>query len=275
MHKKMWEIKQQAQGNAVDIYIYGDVESDGYDWWTEEVIESETSANHFRNELAKYPNADLNIYINSYGAVKKKGSFLWIPVDVMKPLAIYNQLKRHNGKKTVYVDGFACSIASVIAMAGDEVIMPSNALMMIHNPWMYAVGNAAELRKAAEDLEVIGKANRTAYLNKAGEKLTEEELAQMMDAETWLTAEDCVRMGLADKLSDKVADMSGAEAMLKKANLNLEQSLKIRQSLKAQMQSLHEEMKKESKEAKEKNKEVKPTLFQTLAGLNHAKKQED
>ena len=63
--------------------------------------------------------------------------------------------------------------------------------------------------------------------------------------------------------------------MLKKANLNLEQSLKIRQSLKAQMQSLQEEIKKESKEAKEKNKEVKPTLFQTLAGLNYAKKQED
>ena len=174
-------------------------------------------------------------------------------------------MKRHNGKKTVYVDGFACSIASVIAMAGDEVIMPSNALMMVHNPWMYTAGNAAELRKAAEDLEVIGKANRTAYLNKAGEKLTEEELAQMMDAETWLTAEDCVRLGLADKLSDKVADMSGAEAMLKKANLNLEQSLKIRQSLKAQMQSLQEEIKKESKEEK-------PTLFQTLAGLNYAKK---
>lgn len=263
MHKKMWEIKQQAQGNTVDIYIYGDVESDGYDWWTEEVIESETSANHFRNELAKYPNADLNIYINSYGG------------SVFEGTAIYNQLKRHGGKKTVYVDGFACSIASVIAMAGDEVIMPSNALMMIHNPWMYTAGNAAELRKAAEDLEVIGKANRTAYLNKAGEKLTEEELAQMMDAETWLTAEDCVRMGLADKLSDKVADMSGAEAMLKKANLNLEQSLKIRQSLKAQMQSLQEEIKKESKEVKEKNKEVKPTLFQTLAGLNYAKKQED
>lgn len=266
MHKKMWEIKEQAESNAVDLYIYGDVESDGYDWWTEEVIESETSANHFREELAKYPDADINIYINSYGG------------SVFEGTAIYNQLKRHNGKKTVYVDGFACSIASVIAMAGDEIIMPSNALMMIHNPWMMTVGNAAELRKAAEDLEVIGKANRTAYLNKAGEKLTEEELAQMMDAETWLTAEDCVRLGLADKLSDKVADMSGAEAMLKKANLNLEQSLKIRQSLKTQMQNLLEESKNESTKAREKSQEVKeskktkPTLFEAMVGLNYAKK---
>lgn len=266
MHKKMWEIKQQAQGNAVDIYIYGDIESDGYDWWTEEVIESETSAKHFREELARYPDADLNIYINSYGG------------SVFEGTAIYNQLKRHNGKKIVYIDGFACSIASVIAMAGDEVIMPSNALMMIHNPWMYAVGNAAELRKAAEDLEVIGKANRTAYLNKAGEKLTEEELVQMMDAETWLTAEDCVRLGLADKLSDKVADMSGVQAMLKKANLNLEQSLKIRQSLKTQMQSLLEEsqeVKEKVQEVKNEAKKAKPTLFEAMVGLNYAKKQED
>ena len=101
--KNMWEIKQAAQQSGVlEIYIYGDVESDGYDWWTDEVIRSETSANTFREELAKYADiAEIKLYINSYGG------------SVFEGTAIYNQLKRHPAKKTVYIDGFACSIASV------------------------------------------------------------------------------------------------------------------------------------------------------------------
>ena len=86
----------------------------------------------------------------------------------------------------MYVDGFACSIASVIAMAGDEVIMPRNALMMVHNAMMGVWGNAAELRKAADDLEKINEAGREAYLQKAGDKLTPEVIAQLEDDETWL-----------------------------------------------------------------------------------------
>lgn len=255
MEKNMWSLQLAANG-AVDLYIYGDVEGDSYDWWNDEVIKSETSANHFREELSKYSNADINIYINSFGG------------SVFEGMAIYNQLKRHNGKKTVYVDGFACSIASVIACAGDEVIVPANSLMMIHNPWMCVAGNAAEMRKAAEELEIVAKAARAAYLNKAGDKLNEDELIEMMDKETWLTGEDCVRLGLADRISDKAIDMNTAQEMLKKANLNLEQSLKVRQSLKAQMENLNEFMQDEKVQ-----KEVKkPTLFETIAGLNYTQK---
>ncbi|MGN1230840.1 MAG: head maturation protease, ClpP-related, partial [Anaerotignum sp.] len=177
--KNMWEIKQAAQNNVLEIYIYGDIESDGYDWWTDEVIRSETSANTFREELAKYADvAEIKLYINSNGG------------SVFEGTAIYNQLKRHPAKKTVYIDGFACSIASVIAMAGDEIIMPRNALMMIHNMWMCAYGNSAELRKTADDLDIINNAGKQAYLQKAGEKVTEELITRMMDDETWLTAED-------------------------------------------------------------------------------------
>ena len=195
MRKQMWEIRQAAE-NTLDLYIYGDVMADGYDWWTDEIIESETSANHFREELEKYPNAvQINLYINSYGG------------SVFEGTAIYNQLKRHPAHKTVYVDGFACSIASVIAMAGDEIVMPKNTMMMIHNAWMGAVGNAAELRKAADDLETINAAGRQAYLLKAGGKLDEGTLAAMMDAETWLTAEECIRYGLADRFAEEDADL--------------------------------------------------------------------
>ena len=225
--KPMWEIRQSANDGTVDIYIYGDVEGDSHDWWTDEVIESETSANHFRDELAKYPNAtQINIYINSYGG------------SVFEGTAIYNQLRRNPAHKTVYIDGFACSVASVIAMAGDEIIMPRNALMMIHNMWMGAVGNAAELRKAADDLDVINTAGRSAYLAKAGDKLPEAKLIEMMDAETWLTAEDCITYGLADRLADQDADMKNAAEVLKNANLSAQQRIDVQRSLAAQLREL-------------------------------------
>ena len=225
--KPMWEIRQSANAGTLDIYIYGDVESDSYDWLTDEVIESETSANHFRDELAKYPNAtQINIYINSYGG------------SVFEGTAIYNQLRRNPAHKTVYIDGFACSVASVIAMAGDEIVMPRNALMMIHNMWMGAVGNSAELRKAADDLDVINAAGRGAYLAKAGDKLPEAKLIEMMDAETWLTAEDCITYGLADRLADQDADMKNAAEVLKNANLSAQQRIDVQRSLAAQLREL-------------------------------------
>lgn len=227
MRERMWELKQAASPGTLELYIYGDVEGDGYDWWRDEVIRSETSANAFRDALAAHPNVtQIDLYINSYGG------------SVFEGTAIYNQLRRHPAHKTVYVDGFACSIASVIAMAGDEVVMPRNTLMMIHNMWMGAVGNAAELRKAADDLDVINAAGRQAYLEKAGEKLDEAALTDMMDAETWLTAEQCIQYGLADRFSDTYADMSEAAKILQKDALNLEQRLTIQKSLAAQLRQL-------------------------------------
>ena len=223
----MWEFKQSADPAVAELYIYGDVESDSTNFWTGEVQRSETSANAFRAALEKSPElAQINIYINSYGG------------SVFEGTAIYNQLRRHPAHKTVYVDGFACSIASVIAMAGDEVVMPKNTLMMIHNMWMRAYGNAAELRKAADDLDVINTAGRQAYLQKAGDKLTEERLSEMMDAETWLTAEQCVELGLADRLADTDADMSGASTILQKMNAGMEQHLRYQKSLAAQLRDL-------------------------------------
>lgn len=227
MRTRMWEIKQQAEPGVLDLYIYGDVEGDGYDWWTDEVIRSETSANTFREELAAHPNvSQINIYINSRGG------------SVFEGTAIYNQLRRHPAHKTVYVDGFACSIASVIAMAGDEVVMPRNALMMVHNAMMGVWGNAAELRKAADDLDKINEAGREAYLQKAGDKLTPELIAQMEDDETWLTAEECIQYGLADRYADRETDMSQAAEVLQKANLRLDQRIRVQKSLAAQLRQL-------------------------------------
>lgn len=227
----MWEIKQAAsRDNVLQLYIYGDVEGGYWDWWTGEYVASDTSAEHFREELAKYPNAsEIEIFINSCGG------------EVFEGTAIYNQLKRHPAHKTVYIDGFACSIASVIAMAGDEVVMPRNTLMMIHNTWMGAVGNAAQLRKAADDLDVINAAGRQAYLQKAGDKLSEEHLTAMMDAETWLTAQDCIELGLADRFAVADADLSKATEILQKVNLSLEQMLQRNKAIAARVRELRED----------------------------------
>ena len=228
-YKPMWEIRQQADPKTLDLYIYGYVEAENYvrdDWWGH-WEESERSANHFREVLAEHPDVtQINIYISSDGGSVREGT------------SIYNQLKRHPAHKTVYVDSWAASIASVIAMAGDEVIMPRNTLMMIHNAWSEAVGSAAELRKAADDLDVINEAARQAYLLKAGDRLNEEELVAMMDAETWLTAEQCIELGLADRLADQDADMSGASQMLQRNNLRMEQRLQLQKSLAAQLREL-------------------------------------
>jgi ATP-dependent protease ClpP protease subunit len=204
---RFWEIKQQAsEPETLDLYIYSAVQGDGYDWWTGEKIESETSAEYFRQELDKHKNAkQINVYINSLGG------------SVMEGVGIYNQLRRHPATVTAYIDGFACSIASVIAMAADKIIMPRNAVMMIHNAWTITMGNSKELRKAADDLDVLNEASRQAYLVKAGEKLTEEKLIEMLEAETYLTAEQCIEYGLADEYSEKDINIEAAKQALQSA----------------------------------------------------------
>lgn len=202
--KRFWEIRQQAElPEQLDMYIYSAVEGDSYDWWTGETIVSETSADHFREELEKHKDVkQINLYINSLGG------------SVLEGVSIYNQLRRHPANVTAYIDGFACSIASVIAMAADKVVMPKNAVMMIHNAWTFVVGNAKDLRKAADDLDVLNEASRQAYLVKAGDKLTEEKLVEMLDAETYLTAEQCIEYGLADEYSEKDINIEAAKAAL-------------------------------------------------------------
>lgn len=227
--KKVWELKQAVEPNTLEMFVYGNVQGDGQDWWTDEVVESETSANHFRNELSKYANArQINIYINSYGG------------SVFEGTAIYSQLKRHMAQKTVYVDGFACSVASVIAMAGDKVVMPRNTMMMIHNAWNCVYGNAKELRKAADDLDTIMEGNMQAYLEKANGKIDREHLIALLNNETWLTAEQCLAYGFADEISGQDKDLTEAKQMLQKVNQTWEQHLSYNKALTAQFREMEQ-----------------------------------
>lgn len=215
----LWEIKNSADNpESLDLYIYSAVE-DGYEWdgENERYKKSETSGDYFRQKLEEYPDAkEIKVYINSVGG------------SVTEGLSIYNQLVRHPAKVTAYIDGFACSIASVIAMAADEVIMPENAVMMIHNASCITWGNADDMRKTANDLDVISKSIRQSYVVKSNGKATEDKFKELMDAETYLTAAECIELGLADKYSDKNANIENAMKTLKGITAEANSSYKQR-----------------------------------------------
>ena len=181
--------RQEAGSDVHKLYIYDDVSEYGtFDWWTWEYTESETSAEFFRKALAEIPeNATVELHINSYGGSVKEG------------IAIYNQLKQKKCKEIVaYVDGFAYSIASIIMQAADRRIMGLGTSLLIHNMWLSVAGNAAELRKAADDLDVLMESNRQIYMERVN--ITEDELIEMLNNETYLTPEKAVEMGFADEV---------------------------------------------------------------------------
>ena len=164
-------------GNVAELTIYGDITS--FPWF-----DGDVSANNLSRQLAEMQGVtEIHVFINSYGG------------EVAEGLAIYNALKRHPAKVVTYCDGFACSIASVIFMAGEERIMCNPSFLMIHDAWSFAQGNADELRKQADDLEKITTASVEAYMARCN--LTEEELRAKMKAETWLTHSEAVEMGFA------------------------------------------------------------------------------
>lgn len=186
-------LRQEAGSDVHKLYIYDDVSEYGtFNWQTWDFDESETSAGFFKKALAEIPDsATIELHINSYGGSVKEG------------VAIYNQLKQKKCKEIVaYVDGFAYSIASIIMQAADRRIMGIGTSLLIHNMWMMVEGNADELRKAADDLDVLMESNRQIYMERVN--ITEDELIEMLENETYLTPEQAVEMGFADEV-DKAA----------------------------------------------------------------------
>lgn len=174
-------MKASADGKSADVFIYGEITK----WAWEEL--GEVSSTTFKNELDSLGDVEtIHLYINSPGG------------SVFEGLAIYNMLQRHEARVIVHVDALAASIASVIAMVGDEIRMPKNSMLMIHNAWSYASGNAEQLRKAADDLDRINQSTIQTYLQKASDKLTDEKLKELLDAETWLSADEAFEYGLCD-----------------------------------------------------------------------------
>ena len=195
MNRKYFALEKTKQ--TATITIYGDICS----WAWEEF--GEMSAQVLSKQLEALGDVnEINVYINSYGG------------EVAEGLAIYNALRRHKAKVRTFCDGFACSIASVIFMAGDERIMNEASLLMIHNAWTWASGNAAELRKQAEDLDKITQASVEAY--KAHSNLKEEEIKALMDNETWILPSEALEYGFATSVekTEKANTSQNAKAKL-------------------------------------------------------------
>lgn len=171
--KDLLQVKNQTSTTA-DLYFYGDIVSSWWGAWddTDQYPES------IKNFLDEHKNKDLNIYINSGGG------------SVFAGLAIYNMLKRHEGQKTVYIDGLAASISSVIALAGDKVVIPNTASFMIHKPWGWTSGNSNDFRKMANDLDSIEKCILNVYEENIKDGVSIDTIKQMVDEETWLTGEE-------------------------------------------------------------------------------------
>lgn len=196
-----FDFKLQADNSkSLDLFLYSNIRS-GYEYDVDNnnVRTSRTSATYFASELSKYPDVEqINLYINSLGGEIKEG------------VAIGNQLKHHKAHVTCYVDGWACSIASVIAMSADEIIMYRNSLMMIHQASTYCNGNADDMRAVANELDQMTETAITTYTDRCGDKCSREKITELVKAGTWINAQDCLDMGLCDKVIDEQskADMS-------------------------------------------------------------------
>lgn len=172
---------QGAQDEGRTLFLDGVIDDES--WWGDEV-----TPKMFRDELFS-DSGDVTVWINSPGG------------SVFAADQIYNMLRDYNGKVTVKIDAIAASAASVIAMAGDEVLMSPVATMMIHNPATIAMGNADDLDKAIQMLESIKESILNAYMLKTG--ISHKKLSDMMDAETFLDAKQCVSLGFADAMIDR------------------------------------------------------------------------
>lgn len=175
------DIRFEAKGeNEYKLTVYGSIGG----WF------SENNAEAVRRKIQDVKAEKIHVHINSGGGSAFDG------------IAICNQLKQHNAEIIVHIDGWAASAASVIAMAGDKIIMPSNTMMMIHQASTFEYGNADFFEKTARDLRKIDSALAASYKNRfVG---TDEELKQLLKDETWLTAEEAVALGLADEIADEI-----------------------------------------------------------------------
>jgi ATP-dependent protease ClpP protease subunit len=176
-----------------DVIIYAGI---GHDYWGDG---SMISAKNFSDELKKISDTanTINVRINSPGG------------DVFDGIAIYNRLKQHKAKKIVHIDGLAASIASIIALAGDEIIIGEGALFMVHLPWTMGFGNRMDLDNTINRLMDVEEQMLGIYSKKT--KMSKTEIRSLLEKETWLGADEAIEMGFVDsKAEDTVAIAASA-----------------------------------------------------------------
>lgn len=174
--RSWYQIKAQAQNS--EIWLYDEIGLWGI------------GAKEFIAELNAIKSPKIDMHINSPGG------------EVFDGAAIYNAIKRHSAKVTTYIDGIAASIASVIALSGEKVVMAENAIYMLHNPSGMTIGTSEDMRKTADILDKVRDTMVGAYMTKSGK--TQEDVIALLDAETWLDAEEAKAAGFCDEIGDEM-----------------------------------------------------------------------
>ena len=255
MKRNWYDIQSKKSTKAVDIYIFDEIGAFGM------------NAQSFIEEIKEYKNSSINLHINCVGG------------DVFDGMAIYNVLKKRTAETTVYIEGIAASMGSVIALAADNVVMAENSLFMIHNAWGGAMGESKELKKTANLLEKISNEIADIYIKKTN--LPYDKVKEMMDEETWLNADEALELGFIDSISDaiKVAakyDVSKFknitdEEIKSKLNINLK-SKKMTDELKdwfnGKIEGIIARVKSENPKDSIEAKEVKVTIADEAEILN-------
>ena len=183
---EFWKFKNSAD-DAAELLLYGEI-SDA-SWYGDEVTPKK-----FADDLAACAGKDLTVRVNSPGG------------DVFAAQAIYNQLKAYTGKVTVKIDGMCASAATVIACAGETVIMPSNTIYMIHNPKSAMLGyyDAVQLGKVSDRLTTVKQTIVNVYMGRVGNALSEVQVKHKMDSEEWMTADKAKEYGFVDEITDEI-----------------------------------------------------------------------
>jgi ATP-dependent protease ClpP protease subunit len=173
-----------TNGGTLEMMLYNVIGGGYYDGVTAEDIKQQM------DEAGAYTNIVMRI--NSPGG------------DAFEGIAIHNLLRASKKPVETVVDGLAASAASIVAMAGDKITIAHNAMMMIHNASAVCVGNASDMRKEADTLDKVSASIAQTYVDRTGTDL--ETVQAMMDEETWMSADDCIKNGFATQLSEDPAD---------------------------------------------------------------------
>lgn len=202
-----WTIKNEADSQEAELLIYGEISPNAEFWHAFLPDDPMVSAKELQKDLRDLGGKDLTLRINSPGG------------DVFQAQAIYNLLRAYTGKIHCHIDGICASAATLVASAADDVIMPANALYMIHNPMMcfgYQTLTRDDLAKCIEQMDKTKDTLLNVYSDRCGDSLTRDEIARMMDAETWMTAQEALDNGFVDGVDDYgvSASMSGGGVMV-------------------------------------------------------------
>ncbi len=167
----------ETSGERAELYFYGDICGDS---WRSEWVQEDKAPQDVVNFLKELDgkNNPIDIFVNSLGG------------DVFGGIAIYNILKRYQGEKTAHIDGIAASIAGIIPFACDKVKAPESAQIMMHKPFTYCEGNADDLQKCIETLDICESSIIDIYMEHVRDGITREQIKAMIDNETWLTCKE-------------------------------------------------------------------------------------